>query len=192
MNGAKNRPDYFGGYGFAAGVVTGLRNWKIDALGRLTGCVFKNSVWTPGENHAKCLKTNHVGGGYVVTVTAYTIGSLEVPAQRPHSLAECEHGFYAYYDGSRDYHERGDVTGIIEGYGETIIGTKGFRCMKARIIALKPSGSITVQVVTRLQQLYPDVEFYTDLHKMLAAHPTDAAGMEYDPTTDPDFWTKDA
>jgi hypothetical protein len=107
-------------------------------------------------------------------------------------MLDCQHGFYAYYDGSRDYHEKGDITGIIEGYGETVIGTKGFRCMKARIIALKPSGSIPVTKIDTLKRLYPDVEFFTDLHKMLAAHPTDVGGLGYKAEEDPDFWTKEA
>jgi len=188
----KNAPEFFGGLGFAPGVVTGLRNWKIDGMGRLTGVVYKASVWRPGENLAECLKKRYAG------TNSYSWAGLQVADNMvpvnpdPHKLTECEHGFYAYYDGSRDYHERGDVTGIIEGYGETIIGTRGFRCMKARIVALKPSGSIAVQVVDRLKRLYSGVEFFKDFHAMLAAHPTDAAGLEYNPETDPDFWSKEA
>jgi hypothetical protein len=179
----KNDPEYFGGLAFAEGVVTGMRNWHLDDLNRLTGMVYKQSVWTPGENHAVCNKKRY---GYT------TPGTLEPVNPDPHDMLNCQHGFYAYYDGSRDYHEKGDITGIIEGYGETVIGTKGFRCMKARIIALKPSGSIPVTKIDTLKRLYPEVEFFTDLHKMLAAHPTDVGGLGYKAEEDPDFWTKEA
>jgi hypothetical protein len=36
-----------------AGSVTGLRAFRIDTLGRLTGVTHRD-VWVPGENQAKC------------------------------------------------------------------------------------------------------------------------------------------
>lgn len=43
------------------------------------------------------------------------------------------HGFYAYTD-TPSY--KGDVKGIIKGYGKTTEGTRGFQCEKAEIVAL--------------------------------------------------------
>lgn len=43
----------FSGYGFAAGDVRGTRAWKVDRLGRLTGCTYPQ-IWRPGENLAEC------------------------------------------------------------------------------------------------------------------------------------------
>lgn len=40
---------------FVAGNVTGLRAFRIDTLGRLTGVTY-HDVWTPGENQAQCHK----------------------------------------------------------------------------------------------------------------------------------------
>ncbi|AKU15781.1 hypothetical protein [Luteipulveratus mongoliensis] len=44
---------------FAAGSMFGLRAFRVDGLGRLTG-VSHQSVWTPGENVAECLQDRAV------------------------------------------------------------------------------------------------------------------------------------
>lgn len=57
-----------------------------------------------------------------------------------HTFEKCECGFYAFTsEDDPEYMQAGRVLGIIEGYGETLIGTRGFRCSKARILALAPS-----------------------------------------------------
>lgn len=75
--------------------------------------------WSPGENIAKCLAGN-------------AHSASEIP------LLPCGCGFWAYwqiqhYDiNSAAY----PICGVVEGYGAVIIGEKGFRAAKARIIAL--------------------------------------------------------
>lgn len=64
------------------------------------------------------------------------------PPIPPHmqSGLECTCGFYAYHQGSvgtgthRGYPGHGQLMGIIEGYGTVVVGTKGFRAEKARIV----------------------------------------------------------
>lgn len=56
-----------------------------------------------------------------------------------HQFADCTCGFYAYLNGVNDYISAGRVIGVVEGYGETLIGRRGFRSNKARILALAPS-----------------------------------------------------
>jgi hypothetical protein len=58
--------------------------------------------------------------------------------QKGHQYDECACGFYAYLNGHNEYNHVSRVTGIIEGYGETLIGTRGFRAQKAKILALAP------------------------------------------------------
>lgn len=55
-----------------------------------------------------------------------------------HQFLGCSCGFYAYYNGYNEYLDSNAIVGIIEGYGETVIGTRGFRSQKARIVALAP------------------------------------------------------
>jgi hypothetical protein len=56
-----------------------------------------------------------------------------------HDFADCTCGFYAYLNGVNDYIGTGRVIGVVEGYGETLIGRRGFRSKKGKILALAPS-----------------------------------------------------
>ena len=58
---------------------------------------------------------------------------LNDPATR-----DCGCGFWAYWNFDPHEFHLGEkpVVGIVEGYGKTIRGTRGFRCAKARIVAL--------------------------------------------------------
>jgi hypothetical protein len=166
----------------AAGSVTGVRLWHVDMTsaqavangtgapveGLLTG-VF-GGVWRRGENVALC------GGGE------------ESPPCHPGLVPApgCGCGFWAYwalrYAWRCDYYWRGDVIGVIQGYGRTTIGTRGCRCGKARILGLhvRPAGpggeprALPDSEVAGLLRGYYGVPCYPSLAQMLAAHPLTA------------------
>lgn len=193
--------------GFAAGSVKGARSFKIDKLGRLTG-VHHAQVWKPGENEAACKRRQD--DEYDIRFGSFDLFSglylnsraglrASDPTYRPrlreedpHSLSECKHGFYAYYDGSDDYHETGYVSGVVEGYGETVIGTRGFRCMKARIVALHIPDDVPAHLARLVRRNYPDIPTFESFERMVSEFPPDNAG-QYEapsPDNDPDFWTR--
>lgn len=215
----------FSGYDFTAGSVRGLRAFKVDSLGRLTGWSFK-AVWTPGENVAECRQKDsgwgwvppflggtitlttdptstrrwYAAGGVPTTYTVKDAPAIEPPAEPaenpPHDLATCQCGFYAYYEGSNDYAvNKGTVSAVVEGYGKTVIGSRGFRCEKAKIIALHlPSGTkakVPAHLLERVRSNYPNVPVFAKRKAMLAEFPLDAS-IAPTPETDPDFWTRDA
>jgi hypothetical protein len=62
------------------------------------------------------------------------------------------------------------VAAVIEGYGETLIGTRGFRCMKARIVALQPTDARGLEACFNN---YPDIPLFDDFAGMLAEFPPD-------------------
>ena len=181
----------------AAGSVTGVRLWHVDMAsaktvvngfpepveGLLTG-VF-GGVWRPGENVAVC------GGGQ---------GGPPCPGDLV-PMPECACGFWAYwalrYAWRCDYYWKGQVVGVIQGYGKTRIGTRGCRCSKARIVGLHvrpadpdtrpkgaeaPDGPEAPEAPWRLSQRdlaevlgnYYGVPCYPSLAEMLAAHPLTA------------------
>lgn len=205
----------FDGIDLAVGVVTGARSFEVDQLGRLTGVNYKQ-VWRPGENTAECRKQeNYSWGGFLpshftlriesalaagVTTTLPTekkrakkppIANVEqVPEPKPHTMESCACGFYAYYDGSNDYHAKGRISAVVEGYGETLIGTRGFRASKARIVALRIPKSVPIRLQTLVARNYPDVPLFTKFSEMVEAFPPDAGGAEPRPDTDPDFWER--
>jgi hypothetical protein len=80
-------------------------------------------AWRPGENVAVC--------------KAQSVDNLVHPVSDI-PLLECGCGFWAYwqiqhYDLSSTAYP---ICGVVEGYGDVIIGEKGFRSAKAKIIAL--------------------------------------------------------
>jgi hypothetical protein len=147
----------------------GVRGWHVDDYGRLIGMVYRE-VWKPGENAAVChgydrvrnckmhgvdSPPGHTYSDYIAAHCSCPMTMLKSgdwsnnPKIRPgHKIHECfsGHGFYAYHDGVMDYvapqRGRPHVTGVIEGYGDAVIGSRGFRCEKARVVALctRPRG----------------------------------------------------
>jgi hypothetical protein len=115
---------------------------------------------------------------------------LEAERKARDTLADCSHGFYGYYDGSNDYYKQGYVMGVVEGYGETVIGTRGFRCMKARIVAIRIPKHVPDRLRAMILRNYPDVPVFDTFKAMVAEFPADDAGVGVSPETDPDFWTR--
>tara|TARA_R100000365_G_scaffold3491_1_gene11676 strand:- start:7402 stop:7956 length:555 start_codon:yes stop_codon:yes gene_type:complete len=162
------RKDY-DGMGFALGTIRGFRRWAVTVNGELKS-PFRSigtALWLPGENVAKCQahpsaevverkRDDEDFAGYYARVEEWR-GS--------HDVTDCSHGFYAYFDGKEEDHRDPAVSGVIEGYGEVLIGTKGFRAMKARIVALaiKPHDGVwnlEPLIVSRLRANYPSIPVF--------------------------------
>lgn len=136
-----------------AGSLVGVRRFKVDALGRLTG-VSVRDVWRPGVNQAVCrgpeLQVGDVytRGPYSGTVTiseafvehanTHRVGSKDCPNRL---LAGHGCGYYAFFEpdttGNHGY-GAGMLHGIVEATGLASVGAKGFRAEKAEIVALAP------------------------------------------------------
>ncbi|MGZ4807633.1 MAG: hypothetical protein ACXV5U_14750 [Ilumatobacteraceae bacterium] len=97
---------------------------------------------------------------------------------------DCKCGFWAYDEAG--FEELGDVVGVIEGYGKATIGTKGFRCEKARIVALSRDG-LSRSEESRLTDLYPGVEFHDDVAALVERFP---AVLRSWPEVDDAFWLR--
>jgi hypothetical protein len=104
---------------FAVGSVKGARYWNLD-IGALdlTGM---HGGWHRGENTAACIR-------------GHAAPDLD-----------CSCGFWAYWASPNPHGFAIPVLGVIEGYGRTLIGELGFRCSRARILALHLPGAVTVQ-----------------------------------------------
>lgn len=84
----------------------------------------------------------------------------------------CQCGFWAYDEAS--FAAQGEIVGVIDAYGKTTIGTKGFRAEKARIVGLsrkdREGKPLSRSLVFRLASLYPEVAFHDDLDALIDAH----------------------
>lgn len=102
--------------------------------------------------------------------------------------ASCQCGFWAYDEGGFAPH--GTIIGVIEGFGKTTIGTKGFRCEKARIAALCLEGAdgkgLSRSVVSRLSHLYPDAVWHLNRDAMVDAFDV----VRTWPEVDEGFWLR--
>lgn len=117
----------------------------------------------------------------------------EAEAKKLDLMEHCTHGFHAYYEGSNDYGEDDErVNGVIEGYGETVVGTRGFRSMKARIVALHIPKDVPYKYDTLVRRNYPLIPIFDSFRDMMKEFPGESGGASYDPLTDPDFWTRKA
>lgn len=80
----------------------------------------------------------------------------------------CVCGFYAYTDPQHEEIQTSllvPVLGLIKGHGRTLIGSRGFRCQKAEIVALVDPGE---QVLGDLQLKYPDIPIVASVDELRA------------------------
>jgi hypothetical protein len=172
----------FDSLGFVPGVVRGARAFRIGEDGDLTG-IFYQQVWSDGVNEAECRRGRQDGlatqyyviAGHVITTPPEPLGPPE-----PHGMDTCRHGFYGFYDGSNDYRNYsvstpGVASGVIEGWGEVMLGTRGFRCTMARLVALTVT-EVKLRSRERVERMlvkYASVPFFDTFEQMVEAFPPD-------------------
>lgn len=175
----------------AVGSVRGYRAWRVRANGMLTPLVYATAEWDRGaeEHLAACHGSPSVGQVEERPGEDSHLRQGRIALWRnSHTMESCRHGFYAYYDpkqaaASAPGHPV--VTGVIQGYGETLIGTKGFRCGKARILAINVAPSsgmwrLEPPIVEAMKTRYP-VPFFDSADHMAREYPaTDP--VEFTPT----------
>lgn len=168
-------------FDLAIGEVYGLRVWRVDSHGRLRAR--RNTAapaWRPGTNEARCY------GGNV---------------SREHDTPDenCTCGFYAYTE--KDHVEiqmtgAGEgpyIPGVVKGTGRTLLGTQGFRCEKAEIVAIQsPAGageggksSAGRKLADRLAVVYPAIPQLGTRAKLMEFAPVES--LLPDPGTEA-FW----
>lgn len=152
---------------FAAGSVFGFRNWVYDPR-RQQICGMYNWLWPPREKVylAKCSR---------LIAWFPDKGKQFIPEHDVPSPDVCSCGFYAYWKPSPCISPNPDrIIGVIEGFGRTLIGNRGFRSEKARITGLcipdSSSLSKVVGIHKSLSEKY-DVPVYTDEEELLASCP---------------------
>ena len=157
------------------GTLRGYRSWNITGLVSTCPCgcgermaseagatllpvTYHTFAWVDGINVAVC------GNG----------GPHQIPYVSPFGPEmECRCGFYAKY---RPEFIEGVIRGVIEASGRIVLGTKGLRAEKARIIAAAPNDQwifITSRddVVDQLQKKYSSTKWFDTTATMLEEYP---------------------
>lgn len=113
------------------GTLRGYRAWRV--LNGQLRAISQSTIWTDEGLVARCF-----ANGYCAQMCERCMEMHKAPVR------ECTCGIYAMYglvDVVAAYGSNVVVTGVIEASGKILLGTKGFRAEKARIVAayLHPS-----------------------------------------------------
>lgn len=136
------------------------------------------------------------------------VESRQVETKPKHALAGpgCHCGFYAYFDGLNDYMHVGRIAAVVEGFGAYMLGTRGYRSSKMRLLGLitPPFGRtesstfysgksevMSPALLARVVSNYADVPVYENQAAAIEAHPLHEPEVPT-PDTDPEFWTRSA
>lgn len=157
---------------FSVMPLVGLRAWRpFTHVGAAIQLCSENRpyVWHAGENIAECMPV-HAHWGPVANVDHH---------DAPAPFMACQCGFFAYYDGTNNYRGESKISGLIAGYGRCIVGERGFRAEKARIVAfIQPKISQTAELLHRhILPVFPDVPVYDSEALALDAHPLTPVDM---------------
>lgn len=162
--------------------IRGIRAFGMDRTHPtnliLTGLVYNDYGWEPGWNQRKCLG-NIIN---VLNLDGEVVSTFQVPRHKgeSHTLQECSCGFYAYHDYSLVAHQYGTdmplILGVIEGSGATMLGPKGFRSDKARVVAVCLPEKVRGHALEGLFKFsvrasYPEIEIFDYPVAMLERYP---------------------
>jgi hypothetical protein len=183
---------------FAVGSLYGIRSFRVTDAGRLTGVVHARP-WRGGVNEAECVRPIVDGLAFGMAqlgissarlawqmqyLSAQTSGKVflikrpkppkPAAARAAHDAGtlQCSCGFYAYSDLNHNpHHLPGNLLGIVEGFGVATVGSRGFRCSKARIRALIVDDFHQGFALAKVMPNYPDVPVYPSVAAALAEFP---------------------
>jgi hypothetical protein len=148
---ARNGVNGFEGAGelsFATGSVTGIRAWSLNLRGlQVAKLPFTDVSAAHSQWRERALLRGSFGwswpGASVEATCKWSPLSLETGelSRTEHRVPEaaCACGFWAYWDRGA-VPANTTVTGVIEGFGKTLIGTRGFRSQRARLLGLCLTG----------------------------------------------------
>lgn len=174
----------------AHSTVYGLREFLIRKDGLLSGVIYKKA-WTPGVNRAVCLIYAKSGIPNPQSLHDPRLDTYNILPDHP--MDKCHHGFYAYYDGSTDYHDAfKTVGGVIRGWGEAVVGTKGFRVQYAQIMGLVFGEEPTRAQRERVRRQYSNLPIFKTREELLARFPLTGHEVENVPDPGDDLWTSAA
>jgi len=169
--------------------VRGWRQWRIHDT-TLTG-ISHREPWHPGVNECICKVTP--GQVFSNMIWDWTHNQWMLGKDPGHDFESCTCGFYArfYHDA---YTERYDshISGMIEGWGDVVLGPEGFRASKAKVVALviprkeKWLWTIEAEPQRSIRRAY-DVPIFDTSEEMLAAFPIEQGEFAVERALPPDL-----
>lgn len=144
----------YSGRALVPGTLRGYRSWRVTLDEGLLMAVNFDYTWQPGENHATCLDWPP---------------TFQTEHQAPQLNCTC--GFYACYSpATTQWGQAIPFMGVVELSGRMVLGTRGVRAERARIVAsLQPYWP--ARAAERIKDMYPDVKWFRNHEDMVEAFP---------------------
>lgn len=179
----------FGKAEFVLGSLFGERAWTVNDEGILISASYShgNDWRTDGESVAEC-KVWRIPAKFQPEnwedLSWDERSKLSDEWRKNHDIADCSHGFYAYFSDQADghYYISGEtyILGVVEGYGDVMVGKKGFRSSKAKVLALsvqsRGAWDLNPRIIGLLEENYEVPVFRSD-RLLRKRFPTTAVGQ---------------
>lgn len=167
---------------YGVGSIFGIRAWDLNREGELMPITRSSQgPWLGGENIAVCGASLWDGPSKEEGETEDEHVARKEAWKKDHDMTTCDHGLWAYLARTGPYNTQTylrnepRVVGVIEGYGEVIVGTEGFRAMKARIRAISFPDYEFWQMSEHGKRIvtanYPKAAVFTSIMAMLEEFP---------------------
>lgn len=105
-----------------AGAVRAYRSWRVDEHGLISAYIAAR--WFSPAMAAQCLRTRRLGG----------VADADTDHAAPDPSCRC--GIYAWYQPGDTEAVAGQVFGVVELTGRMLLGARGLRAEKARVLAV--------------------------------------------------------
>lgn len=152
------------------------RDYKGDELLVLESVRgFKQWTWSKERKLVSMFPADWTNGSLTSECSRYALNKDKASVRHRSPDLECTCGVYAHYLPLESYEKpRGCIFGVVEASGKILMGTKGFRAEKAKVVALGGYG--------------PSNQFFENTEKTRGVYPDDVVdfctsiGVPYFPT----------
>jgi hypothetical protein len=152
-----------------AGSVIGLRSWRLEAGELMPVSIQMAPPWEPGENESRCL------GNFTPCAEPGCTLCRDWPVPDHAFHRDCTCGFYGVFYPSLIPTRH--VFGVVEAYGRVVVGPKGFRAARARVLALvetavgTPGAARLTSLDTVIDPKWRTVPWFPDMATAMAEFP---------------------
>jgi hypothetical protein len=158
----------YAGFEPHVGEIRAVRTFRIGPDGMLYP-LFSDTVWSAGDNTARCRIDVALGGGGSVRSGESSDTGQTHEAPEP----DCTCGYYAYASekAAGEYPNARHVLAVVACWGRLIAGTRGVRAQHGRVEAIWMSRTVPGELAAAVADRYPEAGVYSDKQLMFAAHP---------------------
>lgn len=122
-----------------------LRDWEWERReweqrNSVRGSLIKPLTY-PGSGRYYLDDDGSVQSGYAIDPHVGSYNRTPPPEKPPvHNRSQCTCGYYAYFSSHSSESKWGEIQGVIRAFGNSTIGSKGFRAEKSELVALTVPG----------------------------------------------------